>query len=510
MKYLTGIVFLLFSFSAQSKLIQIIHINDLHSYFTGHDDGRGGYAKVKTVIDQLKEESRLKGIASIVLDGGDFGEGTSFFMVDQGVSSFKSLNHLGVDVAVIGNHDHMLGVDILNEQIKKAGEGFHKPTSIVSANMVQFKGKDNMVKNQVMIDVGGTKVSVIGLSTPEAHFQYTILPSFIAPPNKVAKEEVAYARQAGAELVVALTHLGVKKDQKLAKKVEGIDVIIGGHSHDRLEKVVYQADPKGKHVPIVQAGAHGLAVGSLILDVQDGRSKVVSYKIHDVHSAIKEDHDVKQFVAEAVEKRDELFDGRWDEIVGESKIKLTGYENGNAVIKNSCWGKHMARISRKYTGTQVGIHLAFFQGVVKRPGKVTYGDLIDNYPHFSNFEEPGWKIASFNAKGKFLKVFIMAMVNLKDQVGFDVDGITWKNYIVPRWIPAIGGKKIPYKFKVGGRTLKKNTRYSVAFPNEIGFVLQKMVGSFVQKIFPGFKSHNVYFWESMEAYVRNQSPIKCI
>ncbi|TNE97245.1 MAG: hypothetical protein EP326_11810 [Deltaproteobacteria bacterium] len=510
MKYLTGIVVLILSFSVESKLIQIIHINDLHSYFTGHDDGRGGYAKVKTLIDQLKEKSRRDGIPSIVLDGGDFGEGTSFFMVDKGVSSFKSLNYLGVDVAVIGNHDHMLGVDILNEQIKKAGEGFYKPTQIVSANMVQFKGSNNMVKNQVFLDVEGTKISVIGLSTPEAHFQYTILPSFIAPPNKVAKEEVTYAKEMGADLVVALTHLGVKKDMKLAEKVEGLDVIIGGHSHDRLEQIVYQSNPKGRNIPIVQAGAHGLAVGSLILNVENGKVNVVKYKLHDVHKGIEEDHDVKQFVAEAIDKRDELFNGKWDEVVGESKIKLTGYENGNAVIKNSCWGKHMARISRKYTGSQVGIHLAFFQGVVKKPGKVTYGDLVDNYPHFSNYNEPGWKIASFNAKGSFLKVFIMAMINLKDQVGFDIDGVTWKTHTVPRWIPAIGGKKIPYKFKVGGNEMNKRARYSVAFPNEIGFVLQKMVGSFVQKIFPGFKSHNVYFWESMEAYVKQQSPIKCI
>ena len=68
MKYLTGIVVLILSFSVESKLIQIIHINDLHSYFTGHDDGRGGYAKVKTLIDQLKEKSRRDGIPSIVLD----------------------------------------------------------------------------------------------------------------------------------------------------------------------------------------------------------------------------------------------------------------------------------------------------------------------------------------------------------------------------------------------------------------------------------------------------------
>lgn len=463
MKVWIGAAILMMSSSLYSKTIQIIHINDLHSYFTGHDDGRGGYAKVKTIIDDLKEKASLKGIPSIVMDGGDFGEGTSFFLVDEGVSSFKSLNHLGVDVAVIGNHDHMLGVETLNQQIKKAQIGFANPTKIVSANMVQFYGNENMVKPQVMIDVDGVKVAVIGLSTSEAHFQYTILPSFIAPAKGAAIKEVARAKENNADLIVALTHLGVNADKKLISKVEGIDVVVGGHSHDRLEKIVYQPNPGGKHIPIVQAGAHGLAVGSLILDVAKGRVQIVSYKLHDVGAKIEKDHAVAEFVADTVVKRDQHFNGRWDEVVGETKIKLTGYENGNAVIKSSCWGRHMARISRSATGTQVGIHLAFFQGVVKNPGVVTYGDLVDNYPHFSNFHEPGWKLASFKARGSFLKIFILALVNLKGQVGFDIDGVTWKMYTIPRWIPAIGGKKIPYSFKVNGKKLKKTEKIYCRF-----------------------------------------------
>ncbi|MCO4794670.1 MAG: hypothetical protein KC493_13210, partial [Bacteriovoracaceae bacterium] len=279
---------------------------------------------------------------------------------------------------------------------------------------------------------------------------------------------------------------------------------------DRIEKVIYQPNSKGKHVPIVQTGAHGLAVGSLILDVTDGRVSVVSYKLHDVHKNIEKDSEVSKFVEDTEEKRRMMFDGKWDDVVGVSKIKLTGYENGNAVIKSSCWGRHMARISRSATGTQVGIHLAFFQGVVKQPGAITYGDLVDNYPHISNYEEPGWKLASFKAKGSFLKIFIMALINLKDQVGFDVDGITWKTFTVPRWIPAIGGKKIPYRFKVNGRRLSKRKKYTVAFPSEIGHVLERMVGSAVSKIFPAFKTHSAYFWESMETYVRANSPIRCI
>src|SRR5690606_40595204 len=88
---------------AEAKYLHIIHTNDLHSYLTGHADGRGGYDKVKTIIDRLRAKALTRtdlqngGVQSLVLDAGDFGEGTSFFLVDKGVTSFKSLNELGID-----------------------------------------------------------------------------------------------------------------------------------------------------------------------------------------------------------------------------------------------------------------------------------------------------------------------------------------------------------------------------------------------------------------------------
>src|SRR5690606_12627422 len=108
-------------------------------------------------------------------------------------------------------------------------------------------------------------ISVIGLSTPEPHFQYPILPSFILPPIPVANEISKLARQNGAELVIALTHLGTKTDEKLAKKSQYIDVIVGGHSHDRYDQPLKFANEKKREIPVVQTGAHGLAVGSMLL-----------------------------------------------------------------------------------------------------------------------------------------------------------------------------------------------------------------------------------------------------
>ena len=97
------------SIFAEAKLLQIIHSNDLHSYFEGSRTGKGGYARIKTLVDQLKDDAASKGIETYFLDAGDFGEGSSFYFSNNGVDSLKALDLLGVDATVIGNHDFILG-----------------------------------------------------------------------------------------------------------------------------------------------------------------------------------------------------------------------------------------------------------------------------------------------------------------------------------------------------------------------------------------------------------------
>lgn len=499
---------------AAPKYLHIIHTNDLHSYLAGHADGRGGYDKVKTVIDGLRAKALEGGVQSLVLDAGDFGEGTSFFLVDEGVTSFKSLNELGIDAAVIGNHDHMLGIQTLQDQIRRSRRGFEKTAKILSANMVQIQDSKlkGFIDSSASFLIDGVSISVIGLSTPEPHFQYPILPSFILPPIPVANEISKLARKNGADVVIALTHLGTKTDEKLAKKSEFIDVIVGGHSHDRYEQPILVDNKKNRKVPVVQTGAHGLAVGSMLLKINGpGDVEVVEYKLHNVEASTPSDSRVHAFIQEAIVKRNDYFNGRWDEVVGESEIKLTGYENGNAVIKNTCWGEHQARMVREAVSTDIGIHMANFQGVVKEPGVITFGDLVDNYPHFRTYGDNGWNLATFEADGKFLKAFLRALINLPEQFGIDVDGLKWKEFIFPKFIPWLGGRKLAFSVEINGVKLENDKRYTVAFPSEIGHVLKLLVKDKVRYVFPEFdEKKDVFYWSVMEEYVRAQSPIKCL
>lgn len=506
----TALFFILLSFSliSQARLLQIIHTNDLHSYFKGLRDGRGGYARLKTRIDQLREESHAQGIEVLQLDGGDFGEGTSFFMSEEGSASVKALGMLGTEITVIGNHDHLMGGNILGQQIRRA----NIKTRFLSANIVQTPEMQlgNLIRPYVDVERGGIKIRVIGLSTAEIHYQYALKPGFITPSVPVGVAQSERGRKEGRELIIALTHIGQKKDVELAKKSSEIDLIVGGHSHDFLENVRWETNKKKKRVPIVQAGAHGLVVGSLLIDLKDsGELNVVSYKLHRIEEPMAEDGVMASFVATAVDNRNQYFGGRWDEVIGESQVQLSGYKDGQPSLKDSCWGKHMAKMTKEASGASLAVHLADFEGEQIPAGPITFGDMIDNFPHTRQYGDPGWEIATIHVKGSVLKSLLGAIINLKDTKGISLSGVTYKTIRVPTFVPYLGGKVIPYGMRTAAGSIKNKGDYSVAFPGEVAHALKESLPNVTKTLFPGLKNTGKYYWKVMEEYIRSNSPISC-
>lgn len=508
MKNLIALGLLLASFTSHAKLLHIIHTNDLHSYFKGYKDGRGGYAKLKTKIEEMRADSMSKGIEVLQLDAGDFGEGTSFFLSKEGSASVEALGMLGAEISVIGNHDHMLGGKILGDQIRKA----NVKTKFLSANLAATPDMNlnGVVFPHADITKAGIKIRVIGLSTAEAHFQYPLLPGFILPPVAVGDEKATQARKEGKELIIALTHIGQNTDVELAKKSSEIDLIVGGHSHDRIEQVRYEKNKKGKMVPIVQAGAHGLVVGDLLLDVKDnGSFEVVRYKLHEIVPPLSEDAQMATFVQEAADDRNQYFGGRWDEVIGETLIPLSGYKNGIAPSGSSCWGEHMARMSGEATNADLALHLTQFEGASLEPGKITFGDMIDNFPHFRNYGDPGWEISTITVDGKALKIILKGIINLK-QFGINFYGVHYRMFRIPNFIPYIGGYNYAFALRVKGKKIDNKAKYTIAFPSEVGHAIKQTIADAAKKVMPDQKNTGHYYWGVMENYIKANSPIECM
>lgn len=495
-----------------AKRIQIIHTNDLHSYLNGFSPDRGGYFRVKTLIDELKADAKTKGVESIVLDAGDFGEGAHYFLADEGIHSFEALKFLGIDAAVIGNHDYMFGGKMLGDQIRKV----NSKTKFLGANIsytadMKLKG---VIEPTAKFTVGGKTIEVIGLTTNEVHFMYAFRPGLIYPYAPVSRAHSLEARENNVDLVVALTHLGLAKDQKLVKEDPNIDIVIGGHSHTRLEEAFFEENEEGRQIPIVQTGAQGMAVGSLIIDIKGPKDiEIISYKLHDTDSSVAVDTEVKSFV-EKVDKRTQevLGRGRWDEVVGYSEFDLTGYtESGHQDHQEGCWTNQLPYILKEGAKADIGLYLGVFTGKTIPKGEITYGDIIENFPHINEYNQRGWEVMTFDIKGWQLYSLLTALVNINIK-GYSplIGGVNYRIFTVPSQIPYVGGKKFFTKIRINGKKLRFKSKYKIALPYELSKMLNGILSKKVASYIPiDFERNKYFLWDMAEEYIRKRGTLRC-
>ncbi len=498
------------SIFAEAKLLQIIHSNDLHSYFEGSRTGKGGYARIKTLVDQLKDDAASKGIETYFLDAGDFGEGSSFYFSNNGVDSLKALDLLGVDATVIGNHDFILGGKELSHQIDKA----RLKADVLSANM---KGKALMglhgkVKNHVDYDLDGMKIRIFGLTTPEIHYQYSLLPyGFIAPTIKKGLRIERKAKKDKVDLLIGLTHIGLNDDMSLISQSSDIDLIVGGHSHTRLDQPKMTQNSKGEIIPILQTGAHGLAIGSLLLDVHgEGEYKLIDYRLYDVTQEIAENQKVRQFVDQAYINREKYFNRPWNEVIGFSEIKLTGLKEGLVNEPKSCWSHHIARLTRETAKTDLGLQLDIFQGEEIAAGEIRFGDLIDNFPHFRTWGDQGWNISRAKVSGLLLNQVLKFLGSGDHPLDATIDGaqVVTKNNQKKRFQLK---KHQTEEILINGKKISNFKFYTIGMPSEITHA----IGTISPLIRDLLLRHSEdvegsHFWPLFENYLAQNSPLRCL
>ncbi|MCE9565357.1 MAG: metallophosphatase, partial [Planctomycetes bacterium] len=243
--------------------LTILHTNDIHGHltaWTGWDadlKGKtvGGFGRLAGAVAQTRKDAANV----LLLDAGDLLGDSMIADLTEGRAMVEALNHLGYDAMSIGNHEPDFGTGVLRQRMTDAR------FTVIAANLVERKGSKPFAKPYIVKKVGGVSVGVLGLAYPKT--PWTTAAKNVAevefqPPTPAVRHYLPKMREDGAELVVVLSHLGLSGDQALAKAVEGIDVIVGGHSHNRMTK----AETVGTTL-IVQAGAHGSDLGRLELTV---------------------------------------------------------------------------------------------------------------------------------------------------------------------------------------------------------------------------------------------------
>lgn len=234
---------------AETFDLRIIHTNDHHAriepVYNGTHPVHGGVSRRKTLIDAIRSE----GGNQLLIDAGDVFQGTLWFTQYQGLADAEFYNGLGYEAMTIGNHEFDLGQQPLANYIKSVN------FPVLSANLVVEPKSPlyGLVKPYIVKNYDGEQVGIFGLTTEE-----TVTLSnpgagvSFADPVATARWVVAELHAKGIKKIIALTHIGNDADLDLARKVEGISLIVGGHSHTPLGP---QADPKGPALPYPQVVA---------------------------------------------------------------------------------------------------------------------------------------------------------------------------------------------------------------------------------------------------------------
>ena len=240
------------AWAQKQKVLTILHTNDTHSTIFPLSEmlsdtmtaGRGGFMRRMAMI----KEERAKDPDLLLFDSGDFSQGSAYYTLYKGDVESGLMNLMHYDAGTIGNHEFDFGLDNMARVFRRLN------FPILCANY----------------DFTGTELD--GL-VDHKNFE----PIRYHDPIAAAREMVQTLRAKHCDLIICLSHLGWKieevSDDDVIAAVEGIDLVLGGHSHSYFRQMQYVKDPAGREVPVDQNGKHAVYVGKIRVEMVPAKTK---------------------------------------------------------------------------------------------------------------------------------------------------------------------------------------------------------------------------------------------
>ena len=296
----------------EPKQLDILFTHDTHSHlnsFTtivnGEKKEAGGFAKLKTLIDEHKKVNS----DTLVLDGGDFSMGTLVQTVyDTEAAELRMLGQIGCDVTTLGNHEFDYQSKGLADMLNAAKNSGDTVPSLVLCNVdwdameeaglsegqkqIQSAFEKYQVKDYVVVQKGNIKIAVLGVFGKDALVCAPTCELVWKDPVKAAKQTVEkIKKKEKVDMIACVSHSGTwdeadkSEDEILAKEVPDIDLIISGHTHSQLDKPIQHGNTY-----IVSCGEYGKSLGTISMTQKDdGRWKATSYELIPVSDEVNPD-----------------------------------------------------------------------------------------------------------------------------------------------------------------------------------------------------------------------------
>jgi 5'-nucleotidase len=356
--------------AGSTERIVLLYTNDVHGQVEPVSGRSGGLVNLVSLIDRVRAQDPER---TIVLDAGDALQGTYVSNSGQGAIMIEAMNLAGYDAWTLGNHEFDFGQDALLSRIAEA----NFPT--VAANLYdEATGRPWNVLPYTVLQAGTARVAVIGLAypnTPGITRRENVEGLDFRPGVETVRSLLPKVLEESS-LVVVLSHLGFDGDRDLARAVEGIDVIVGGHSH------LAQTSPEVVNgTLIVSAGSKGQSLGRLEIEVDTGTGEVTGYSRGGLLLAVNNDVSPKSEEAQA------LVDAALAEVaetkdrpVGQTVRALQPAREGEFALGNLV----VDGMREVGVGDGAAIDVAFHNNAGIRAslpkGTITYGQLYNVLP----------------------------------------------------------------------------------------------------------------------------------
>lgn len=348
--------------------LNILFINDVHGYIAPHPElfydeaGEvietvGGYARIAGLVEEIRRENPN----TLFFDGGDTLHGTKPLVDSRGKAVVPILNALKLD-ALVGHWDFAYGP----YHLKEIDNQLEFP--ILGCNVFSEEGS-NYLKPTAMFEKAGLKIGVIGIC---AMIVDKVMPEKMSKGLKFTTgveelpKHIKELKADGADMIILLSHNGFPQDVALLEKVDGIDICLSAHTHNRIYSPI---EVNGAR--IVQCGCHGAFVGKFTMDVEEKEIKGYDYELIKVDSSLPKNKEVDTMVQNILEPYEEIrtaFLGTTDEIL----------HRYNTI--NSTMDELLLRAIAHSTKTEIVFSNGWRYGAPIAKGDITENDLYNIAP----------------------------------------------------------------------------------------------------------------------------------
>ncbi|HDQ99541.1 MAG TPA: bifunctional metallophosphatase/5'-nucleotidase [candidate division WOR-3 bacterium] len=375
MRFLLALLIALTTAPASVRHLRIVHTNDIHgallpstAWWMNRDfpPPLGGAASALGLVRELRAEAEESGRGFLLLDAGDCCKGTPIGEHENGAAIADWFRRAGYDAVGVGNHDYADGIGRLRERVRAAG----LPRLNANIRDKATEASPDFLTPRLVIETGGLRVGIVGLISS---YQNELIADAAAGDHLVlnereaARAEVTRLREDGADIVVGLTHIGHRYEQRLAEEVPGFDVIIGGRSHTALRSATVTP---GNHTIVVQAASRLTAVGVLDLEFDAAVGTVIGYE-WELVNLFDDEFPPDADYARYLDSLRLIVEAGFDDVIGWAAADIV---RGDP-LRESAAGNFVTDAMRGYANADVAFQNA--EGITRdlREGEITYRDL---------------------------------------------------------------------------------------------------------------------------------------